>query len=396
MKLPYVEVLLILMTTTCVTRAAERLLLSVAEPAGIHRDGAPVHAKLKLPEPVPVGTNFRLISDGKPVTAQFRPNGKSDTADWWLDFVGRSAPFEKRRYMIEYGDDVAPSPEPSRGHRLLERDDDFVVSNAPYIDWTVPSDFRGLLRSVDFTPSEHLRPDSLGFSIRDRDGRTHQLGGDGTKATVIRTGRLAVALQFSGRFADSKLQDVSWTADLIFPGPVSWVDAQLRLDDPQNRIEEMSLQLRLNLDQPTRRSRTLVDLGAGRTIYRSLTTGSQVELRANRHGQPSWEVLRANQGQLLPFVVAPEGAAFAEGWAHVMDRQRCLAIAFDRFGQQGPERINIQADGTITASKSFADEAPKTWRTWLHFVHFPPRQSAASDPYMMQHPLIVRQVDKSN
>ncbi|MHC4880428.1 MAG: hypothetical protein ACYTGL_28595, partial [Planctomycetota bacterium] len=109
----------------------------------------------------------------------------------------------------------------------------------------------------------------------------------------------------------------------------------------------MSLQLRLNLDAPTRRSRTLVDLGAGRTIYRSLTVGGQVELRANRHGQPSWQVLRGIQGQLQPFVVAGNDAAFAEGWAHVMDRKRCLAIAFDRFGEQGTERINIRADGTL-------------------------------------------------
>ncbi len=379
-----------------VTDASERLVLTVTEPVGIHRDAAPVHARLELPRPVAPETKFRLVANGKPVAAQFRSNGKGDTADWWLDFVGRSAPFEKRQYVIEYGDGVTPSPEPSRGHRLIQRDDDFVISNAPHIDWTVPSDFRGFLRSVDFTPSEHLRPDSLGFTVRDRDGRTHQLGGDGTKATVIRAGRLAVALQFSGRFADSKLQDVSWTADLVFPGPVSWVDAQLRLNDPQNRIEEINLQLRLNLDQPTRRSRTLVDLGAGRTIYRSLMTGSQVELRANGNEQPSWQVLRGSTGQLLPFVVAPEGAAFAEGWAHVMDRQRCLAIAFDRFGEHGPERINIQADGTLTASKSFADKVPKTWRTWLHFVHFPPRQSAATDPYMMQHPLIAQQVDAPN
>ncbi|MHC4880284.1 MAG: hypothetical protein ACYTGL_27860, partial [Planctomycetota bacterium] len=66
-----------------------------------------------------------------------------------------------------------------------------------------------------------------------------------------------------------------------------------------------------------------------------------------------------------------------------------------RFGEQGTERINIRADGTLTASKSFADDASKTWRTWLHFVHFPPRQSASTDPYMMQHPLIAQQVDVS-
>ncbi|MHC4880427.1 MAG: hypothetical protein ACYTGL_28590 [Planctomycetota bacterium] len=131
-----------LVATASMTDASERLVLTVTEPAGIHRDAAPVHARLELPRPVAVGTKFRLVGGGKSVAAQFRPYGKSDTADWWLDFVGRSAPFEKRRYVIEYGDDVTPSPEPSRGHRLIQRDDDFVISNAPHIDWTVPSQLR--------------------------------------------------------------------------------------------------------------------------------------------------------------------------------------------------------------------------------------------------------------
>jgi hypothetical protein len=379
MNVRSISFLLIVATATSVTHASRRLTLTVTETVGVRRDASPVHVRLKLPEPVPVGTRFRLLADEKLLAAQFRPDGPANTADWWLDFIGQSAPFESRQYVIEYGDDVTPSPEPSRGHRLIRREKDFVVSNAPHIDWTVPSDFRGFLHSVDFTPSEHLRPDSLGFSVRDRDGRTHRLGGDRTMARVIRDGRLAVALQFTGRCADAALQDVSWTADLVFPGPVSWVDVQLRLDDPSNCIEKMSLQLKLNLDQPTRRSRTLVDLGAGRTIYRSLTAGGEVELRADHRTQPLWQILREQHGQLQPFAIAARDAEFVEGWAHVMDRQRCLAIAFDQFGQQGAERINIQADGTLTASKSFSGKEPKTWRTWLHFVHFPPRQSASTD-----------------
>jgi hypothetical protein len=81
-----------------------------------------------------------------------------------------------------------------------------------------------------------------------------------------------------------------------------------------------------------------------------------------------------------------------------MDRERCLAIAFDRFGQDGEERLHVQADGTLTATKRFSAAesraaAPKRWRSWLHFVHFPPQQSAATDPYMMQNSLLARQVD---
>jgi hypothetical protein len=395
--------LFITVFATSATLAAEphSLTLEVTEPTGVHRDGSPVHALLALPYPAAASTCFRLLRDGKPVAAQFRPNTNAKkTSEWWLDFIARSAPNERREYVVEYGPDVEPGPERTSGHKLIERGDSFVVSNAPYIDWTIPRDFRGFLRSVDFTPSEHLRPGSIGLTIRDRDGNTHQLGGDGTNARVVRQGKMVVALRFEKTETSGTLGGVQWSADLIFPGPVSWVDLRLKIDDPENRVGEVGLQLNLNLEQPSRSSRTLVELGAARTIYRSLLENVQVELRADSNSASPWQVLRGVKGQLQPFVVASERSSPAEGWAHMMDRKRCLAIAFERFGQQGEERLNIQADGTLTASKRFAavksrdGESHKRWRAWLHFVHFPPQQSAATDPHMMQNPLIVRQVGR--
>ncbi|MBC8353820.1 MAG: hypothetical protein H8E66_17610 [Planctomycetes bacterium] len=395
-----------LLVSAFATRAALaaeplRLTLEVTEPTGVHRDGSPVHVLLALPRPTAASTSFRLIHDGKPVAAQFRPSANATgTSEWWLDFVARSAPNETRKYVVEYGPDVEPGPERTSGHKLIEKADLFVVSNAPYIDWTVPRDLRGFLRSVDFTPSEHLRPGSIGLSIRDRNGTTHQLGGDGTNSRVVRRGKMVVALRFEKAETSGTLDGVQWSADLIFPGPVSWVELRLNIDDPQNRVEEVGLQLRLNLDPPSGSSRTLVELGAARAVYRSLVGDAQVELRADRDAVPRWQVLRGTKGQLQSFVVASEHSPPPEGWAHVMDRKRCLAIAFENFGQQGEERINIQADGTLTASKRFHaeklhdGEARKRWRAWLHFVHFPPAQSAGSDPHMMQNPLVVQQVDR--
>ena len=388
-------------TTAASAAEPHRLGLEATEPIGVHRDGSPVHVLLALPRPAAAPTSFRLTHDGKPVVAQFRPNTSApETSEWWLDFLARSAPYETRQYMIEYGPDIESGPEPMRGHKLTERNDTYVISHAPYIDWTVPRDFRGFLRSVDFTPSEHLRPDSMGLTIRDRDGNAHQLGGEGTISRVVRQGKMAVALRFEKTETSDTLRGIRWSADLIFPGPVSWVELRLNIDDPENRIVEVGLQLRLNLDLPSGSNRTLVELGAARTIYRSLSGNQQVELRANARSAPPWQVLRGVKGQLQPFVVASERSSPAEGWAHVMDRKRCLAIAFERFGQQGEERLNIQADGTLTASKQFDvkksrdGDANKRWRVWLHFVRFPPQQSAATDPQMMQNPLIVRQLDR--
>jgi len=388
---------------TCAALGAEprHLTLNVTEPTGVHRDGSPVHVLLALPRPAAASTSFRLIHDGKPVVAQFRPNASSpEMSEWWLDFIAQSAPNERRKYVVEYGPGVEAGPERTRGHKLVERGESFIVSNAPYIDWTVPRDFRGFLRSVDFTPSEHLRPGSIGLTIRDREGNTHQLGGENTNSRVVRRGKMAVALRFETTETSDTLAGVKWSADLVFPGPVSWVDLRLEIDDPENRVAEVGLQLNLNLDQPSGSSRTLVELGAARTIYRSLAGNAQVELRADSNSASPWQVLRGVKGRLQPFVVASKRSSPAEGWAHIMDRNRCLAIAFERFGQQGGERLNIQADGTLTASKRFAavksrdEDAHKRWRAWLHFVHFPPQQSAATDPHMMQNPLIVRQVGR--
>jgi len=258
-------------TSAALSAEPRRLTLEVTEPSGVHRDGSPVHVLLALPRAAAASTSFRLIHDGKPVVAQFRPNMSNlETTEWWLDFIAPSAPNERCEYVVEYGPDVEPGPERTRGHKLIERGDSFVVSNAPYIDWTVPRDFRGFLRSVDFKPSEHLRSDSIGLTIRDRDGNTHQLGGEGTTSRVVRQGKMLVALRFEKKETSHALLGVQWRVDLIFPGPVSWVELRLNIDDMENRIEEVGLQLSLNLDQPSGNSRTLVELGAARTVYRSL------------------------------------------------------------------------------------------------------------------------------
>ncbi|MEE3373423.1 MAG: hypothetical protein VX346_29065 [Planctomycetota bacterium] len=377
--------------------ASGRVAFDVVERAGIHRDASPVHALVRFPEAVPVGTPCRLLLKGKPVVAQFRPHGKGSTASgWWVDFLARSLPYETRRYVVEYGPEVEPVPERTGGHVLTVVDDTFVVSNEPYIDWVVPRDLRGFLRSVDFPPAEHLRPDSLGLQVRDRTGGSHLLGGVGTTAEVVRQGRMTVALRFERAETSDGLRGVKWRADLVFPGPVSWVDLRLRIEDPEDRVAAVGLQLRLNLDPPTGTHRTLVELGAARTVYRSLFGNQYVELRGNLQQASPWQVLRGVAGNVQPFMVAAKGSPAAAGWAHVMDRQRCLAIAFDRFGEQGEERLGLSAEGRLSAWKQFPKPSPEPrpfdryWRCWLHFVHFPPQQSATTDPYMMQHPLVVK------
>ena len=397
----YVLGLALFLWASAVT-SAERLEIKITEPVGIKRRGYPVHGLVRLPRPVPVTTNFRLLHAGKPVVAQFRPDSpvsETDSAQWWLDFATQLNPREVRQYVIKYGGDVAAGPEPAGGHALAEGPEAFVIANGPHITWTVPRHLRGFLRSVDFPPAEHLRPGSRGLMLRDKEGNVHLLGGDGTNCRVVRQGRMAVALRFEKPETDPALAAVRWTADLVLPGPVSWVELQLEIEDPENRVAGVGLELQLNLDQPTRARPTLVDIGAARTVYTSLVGDTQVEILADSPASRlPWRVLRGPPGQLRPFVLARDHASRAEGWAHVMDRKRCLAIAFDRFGHDGAERMNVQADGQFSAWKRFVSEdgaraATKRWRAWLHFVHSPPQQSATADPQQMQHPIELYQAE---
>jgi len=390
--------------------AADRITIEIREPNGDRRRGDPVAGLLKLPRAVPATTKFRLLRDGKPVLAQFRsnqPEGKSGL--WWLDFIANMSPYEVQRYVVEFGAVLEPGPELPRGHKLTEEKENFVIANAPAIAWTVPRDLKGLLRSVTYPAPENLRPDSAGLMLRDMEGNVYPAGGAGTVARVVRQGPMAVALRFEKAETHPKLAGVRWTADLVFPVPVSWVDVTWNVHDPNRRVAGLGLQLNLKLDPPTAGAPTVVDLGASRTVYTTLAKDEQVELRAAPLALPGredgnaplpWRVFRGRPKQLQPFVFAPKGStAVAEGWVHVMDRKRCLALAVDQFARRAEDRINVAADGTVTAWKSFpsrqTDRASdsKPFRAWLHFVEYPPQYGAMTSPQSMMHPIELRVVE---
>lgn len=373
--------------------SAERLELEVRETGGLARGGYPAHALLKLPRPVPATTKFRLLHGGKPVVAQFRPDREGATAQWWLDFQTEMAPYEKRRYTVEFGGDVAAGPARSSGHKLTEAEGEFRIANAPYITWTVPRDLKGFLRSVDFPPSEFLRPDSPGLLLRDRQGRPHRFSGTGR---VLRQGPMAVALHFEKAESQAGLRDVRSTINLTFPAPVSWVEIDWTLDDPRDNVAAVGLQLHLRLEKASGAVPTLVDFGAPSTVYTSLRPGQEAELSAGPADVPPWKVRRGEPGRLTPFALGPKQSSppRVEGWVHVMDRKNCLALAVDGFARDARDRISTTADGRVSLWREYARSKKaghKRLHGWLHFVFFPPQFSAAASPQQMQTPLEVRQ-----
>src|SRR5262249_20276333 len=98
---------------------------------------------------------------------------------------------------------------------------------------------------------------------------------------------------------------------------------------------------------------------------------------------------------LTPLAVGakPSDASRIEGWAHLMDRKSCLALAIDGFGRDTRDTIGAAADGKLTVWRDFTpgkSKAPKRLHFWLHFVFAPPQVSPAASPQQMQAPLEVR------
>jgi len=377
---------------------AGELDFTLSEPYGVNRFGYPLGVPFTLPDTEGETTKFQLRRKGEIITAQFRPERiDGEIVRWWVDFAAVLEPLETVRYTIVYGADVESSPERKRGHALTETDDAFRVANEPYIEWIVPKNLRGLLRSVKYPPLEHLRPEATGLWVRDHDGTKPPLGGPGTVSRVVRQGPAAVALRFEKQETAEPLAGVSWTVDLIFPARVSWVEVDLNINDPQNRVAESGWQLKFRLDEPTNKQLPLVDLGAARTVYGRLRTGERMSLQATPRTaeQVPWTVFSGTQQEMRVKVTAPEkSTAPVEGWAHVMDRRRCLALAIDDFAVQSEDRLSVDADGQIDMRRIYPknEQAPreKRLRSWFHFVLFPHQASAATSPQSMQNPPIVK------
>lgn len=394
--------------------AAEPIIVEVHETAGIRRFQYPMAVRLHLTDPVTSQTDFRLLLDNRPVLAQFRPAEQGDfVAGWWLDFPVDLLPYQASAYRVEYGAPSPAGPTAKRGHQLIESDALFQVVNEPAIAWSVDRKLAGLLRSVRSGDLEYLRRDSVGLVLTDRSGNEHVADGnrDGRQVTaqVIRNGPLAVGIRFELVEGNLELAGVRSTVDLAFPVFKSWVEVDWRIDDPQGKLAGLGARLDMNLSEPTRSLPALVDFGATNLVYVFLPPGQDAVLRsgptsdgpqaANDGPPPAWEILRGPSDRLEPFVFGPRqfrADTRPEGWVHVMDRQRCLALAVDGFARDTTDQMSVSAAGAVRLSRQFPAGAPdsktraKQLRFWLHFIPFPLQQTAATGPQSMQTPPVTR------
>jgi hypothetical protein len=165
------------------------------------------------------------------------------------------------------------------------------------------------------------------------------------------------------------------------------------IDDPRGVIAAAEAKLDMNLDPPTRQIPTLVDLGASGLVYLALGPSQQTELLGT---SAAWQVVRGTSDRWEPFVVGPrppDRYAPPEGWAHAMDRRRCLAMAIEHFAAASEDCLGLTADGHVELRRRFLHaetSAAKRMRFWLHFVPYPPQATAATSPQAMQNPLVTQ------
>jgi hypothetical protein len=394
-------VLLGLRATSAPERApTRRWTLTVTEPEGIRRFGYPVSATLTLDRAPTQADHFRLLDGDRPVAAQFRTlsgtaEGPSVVA---LDFNVSHAPHEKRTYTVEYGPEVPAANEPKGGMSVTKADKTLVVSHGSSLQFEMASDLGGLLRNVRGGKTEYLRPESRGLALSDRTGKVQFVRN--LETSVTRSGPLAVGVRGHGATMLGDAKAVS-TVDLDFPSSKSWVRVDWRVDDPGGAVMGMHAMLNLNI----KGTPALIDFGAGSSVYVHLKEKQSAMLRAGRFNdsEPLWETLTGKAdptipNAMTPYVVAPKrpGAPPAEGWAHVMDRERCAAVAVADFAADKQRSIlSADADGLLQIGRTFAPEgqAPprgsKLLKFWLHFVGMPVHVGALTSPQAMLAPLRV-------
>ncbi len=368
--------------------ATRRWQITVSETAGLRRFGYPVKARLALPAELPPTSGFRLLDGTKPVVATFRRI--PDDQHLELAFAVQIPPHAARKFTLEAGD-FPSSPLPASGLQVEQNAEDIVVRHGSQLQFVVPSNLGGFLKSVRAGQLTFLSPGSTGLWLNTGNGERLPLGGPGTKPPKINSGPLATTLEFSGPISPKDSKPGRWEAALNFVASKSWVECEVRLFDvPTGSTVGLDLNLLLH------KGPVLVDLGAGSPVYAALKNGQEIRMTASYMFPVPWWAVEWKNGGVWESFALPDmrfAARRAEGWAHVMDDRACTAIAVADFGQLGsPAELSVDSQAKLhMACPSGGAEKPLHF--WLHFVDMPVHVGAVTSPQSMMTPLAV-QVDE--
>lgn len=387
--------------------SANRIAFRLKETAGLRRFSYPVHAALPK-RTFATGLKYRLTRSGVEVPAQFREVGaESDHPCVVLDFNASPGPLETEEYGIEFGTEVKPGVELSRGLVASHEAGRFRIANPPYLTYELPDDLAGLIASIKSSKLEFMTPDSRGLFLR-VDGATKGesrlkfvASGNEPDARWTRKGPVAVGLQFKGTIATSSGKPLVTTVDLSFVNSKSWIETSWTVEDPDDRVDSMGVDLAMKLDGAP----ALVDCGASSTVYSHLQAAESLTFMgrpATQSGDrlPRWTVEQGGKSGRKPFAIAVPGDHAPEGWIHLMDQARCSALAVADFAVVATDRFLVEPTGRIEFERRFSNTVPptrlspeKSMRFWLHVVPMPVQVGAVTSPQAMLAPLVLEWID---
>jgi hypothetical protein len=376
-------------------KGVQRVTIEVQERAGIRRNQYPVYATFTLEKRIGYFVEerrFRLLDKGKVVPAHFTFDGIIRTVVQ-VSFHSSHAPFESRSYTVEYGPgvDIQPAFDLKKGLRIEESKGHYELKHPSGLEFVVPMRMQGLLKRVGTRQIEYLRPNSAGLFLRLKqpDQPPILVGGQQYSEERRLPSPLIAAIEVNGS-ENVGSDHLRTNVRLEFPLSRSWVRVDFTVEDPKGLVEALGVDLNLNIQgEPA-----LVDFGAGTSVYTTLKKGQSAVLRSGPlfKDRSGWQVLVGPTKAPAPFVVMPpDNPSKAEGWAHVMDRQRCTAVAVADFAQEKQRsEIAVDADGRLRCEREYDGKAAqKTLTFWLHFVSMPVQQGAATSPQSMMNPLHV-------
>jgi hypothetical protein len=367
---------------------------------------------LPIPGNLPEGEkneHFRLLNaSNKPVNAQFV---RLDAKRVALDFTVGIGPDEKQRFKVEYGPKVPPPPAPKGGISVKTTEDEYLVSQGG-LTYTVPKKLLGFLHSAKTGKTDYLQSGSPGLMLINKDNATIRVGDKGpdgvsTKSNITRQGPLCASIRFESTESLRGNRSVPSVVEMTFPSSKSWVRVDWTIDDPNGFVAAMGSELKMNVPEGP----VLVDFGAGSYTYTTLKQTQATRLvgswRKNltddaileaRGVYPEWHIDTGETGQLTRFARGKADAPI-EGWAHVMDKQHCTALAIADFvnGKRhiGAGEIFVNGEGKFEWRQNFFREGnpptmgKKSLTFWLHFVPMPVQIGALTSPQSMMHPLKV-------
>ena len=359
--------------------------IEVSETAGIRRTEYPVTARVELPRgALRDASNARL----KDVTAQFTAEATWDDGSvraLSVDFNVSLGPAERRRYVLEFGQDVKSAAPAGRGLSVTEDGDGIQVGNIRFGRSGSP-----LVLAANYVKMNFIGTGRNGISVTDANGAAHDLSSaQDLKLDVVKRGPLRVVLRYAGRLPFDASTAAPFVVTMEMPNSKSWLKMSAAVQDPSRRIRSLAF------DSPLAFAALPLtwDLGTEHGTYgafRNATDTAVLVQTVNQKGSGGWMVRSgAEGGTLSDYESSPSGRA--AGWGHVLDARGAVAFGFADFArEQGLYRIAMSGSGQT--SFSFEPSRPGTEHrltVYQHFVSTPVPIGAATSPTAMLNPLKV-------